>query len=141
MKKLITLFFISLIISPLSQARNDVGDYPIADTNFESVTTGGVSFYFGDQKHGKIIKTHGKYPTNKKTNAFNKSDSQACNWAFLSALKSLNTRAKKEGGNAVVDIRSNYKGDNTSSATTFKCGAGTFVAGVALIGTVVTLAK
>lgn len=141
MKKLITLFFISVMISPFSQARNDVGDYPIADTNYSSATSGGISFYFGKQKHGKISKTHGKYPTNKKTNAFNKTDAEACNWAFLSALKSLETRAKKEGGNAVVDIRSNYKGNNTSSATTFQCGAGTFVAGVALIGTVVTLNK
>ena len=45
----------------------------------------------------------------------------------------------KEGGNAVINIKSNYKNNTTESDTTFKCGAGNIMAGVALIGTVVRL--
>ncbi|POB08294.1 excinuclease, partial [Vibrio vulnificus] len=77
--------------------------------------------------------------TNKKTNAFNKTDEEACNWVFLSAMIVLKERAIKEGGNAVVDIKSNYKNNLTSSVDTFQCGAGTMVAGVALTGKVVKL--
>jgi uncharacterized protein YbjQ (UPF0145 family) len=51
----------------------------------------------------------------------------------------LKKRAIKEGGNAVVDIKSNYKNNLTSSSETFQCGAGAVMAGVALTGKVVTL--
>ena len=38
--------------------------------------------------------------TNKKTNAFNKSDLEACQWVFLSALKDFKQMAVRAGGNA-----------------------------------------
>ncbi|PCK07003.1 MAG: excinuclease [Alteromonadaceae bacterium] len=137
----IAVFIIVLVISTVSHARDHVGDYQIAGALQEAVLGDDISFYFGGQKHPKIIKGHGAFPTNKKTNAFNKSDLQACNWVFSSAMKSLRDRARREGGNAVVNIRSNYKSNTTSSEVSFKCGAGKFVAGVALIGTVVTVKK
>lgn len=138
MKK-ITLCCIALLMSSLTFARDDVASYPVMDALDTNLLGDDISFYFGSTKHPEIIKTHGEYPTNKKTNAFNKSDQEACNWAFLSAMTSLRDRARKEGGNAIVNIRSNYKSNTTTSETEFKCGAGTFVAGVALIGTVVTV--
>jgi uncharacterized protein YbjQ (UPF0145 family) len=52
-------------------------------------------------------------------------------------MESLKERAIREGGNAVINIRSNYRNNMTSSNTTFKCGSAAFVAGVALVGTVV----
>ena len=50
-------------------------------------------------------------------------------------------RAQQLGANAVVNIKSNYRNNLTSSTETFQCGAGTFVAGVALQGEVVTIGK
>jgi hypothetical protein len=41
-----------------------------------------------------------------------------------------------EGGNAVINILSNYKNKEFSSDSLFQCGAGTFVVGVALKGTI-----
>lgn len=99
----------------------------------------GVSFYFGDQEHGQVEKKFGEFQSNKKTNAFNKSDRQACEWTLLSALISLQQRALKEGGNAVINIRSNYKNIEFKSSTQFECGAGAIIAGVALKGVVVKL--
>ncbi len=101
----------------------------------------GVRFFFGDQKHAEISTRIGTYTANKKTNAFNKSDQEACKWAFLSAMISLQDRAIAEGGNAVVNIRSFYKKRDFTSATEFECGAGAMVAGVALVGDVVKLAE
>jgi uncharacterized protein YbjQ (UPF0145 family) len=98
-----------------------------------------VSFYFGNQPHPEIIKNLGEDRTNKKTNAFNKSDKEACEWVMLSALLQLKERAQSLGANAVVNIRSNYKNNETSSDTEYTCGAGAIMAGVALIGTFVTL--
>jgi len=54
-------------------------------------------------------------------------------------MVTMRNRAIQEGGNAIIDIRSNYRNNLTSSDTTFKCGAGAFVAGAALRGTIVTI--
>jgi uncharacterized protein YbjQ (UPF0145 family) len=131
------------LFSSMSIAREDVQGFSLEEAMGleESKTALGddIKFYFGDQVYGETERNFGEFKTNKKTNAFNKSDLQACQRAFLSAMLSLKDRAVREGGNAVVNIRSNYKNDTTSSETEFRCGAGAFVAGVALIGTVVTL--
>jgi len=100
-----------------------------------------VRFYFGEQKHPIAEKKFGEFMSNKKTNAFNKSDKQACEWAFLSAMLSFQQRALSEGGNAVVNIRSFYKRNEVSSTTEFECGAGGILAGVTFKGDVVQLGK
>jgi uncharacterized protein YbjQ (UPF0145 family) len=101
----------------------------------------GIAFYFGKQPHGEIVQKFGNYQSNKKTNAFGKSDLKACNWAFLSAMISLQNRAVAEGGNAVVNIQSFYKQNIVISETEFECGAGATMAGVTLTGDVVKLAE
>ena len=82
---------------------------------------------------------NGEIKTNKKTNAFKKSDLDACQWAFLSALKAFHSKAKMLGANAVINIQSNYKNNPVSDDKQFQCGAGSFVAGVALKGEFVKL--
>ena len=125
-------------------AREDIQSFPIepvlnSDDGKEKLA--GVTFYFGDQAHPKVVQEFGEWTTSKKTNAFNKSDQEACDWAFLTALIAMQQRALREGGNAVIDIKSNYKNIETSSQTEYKCGAGNIVAGVALKGTVVKIEK
>ncbi len=98
-----------------------------------------VKIYFAGETTPTVEKKMGEFKSNKKTNAFNKSDEEACQWAFFSAVKSLQERALKEGGNAVVDVKSNYRDKEFVSATEFQCGAGAFIGGVALKGTVAKL--
>lgn len=100
-----------------------------------------IKLYFGDQKHPKVTKDHGEWKTNKKTNGFNKSDKVACEWTFLSAVLEMQERAQKEGANAVIGIKSNYKNIERSSETEYMCGSGALMSGVALKGRVVELAK
>ena len=99
-----------------------------------------VSTYMAGQKHPAVARRIGEWKANRRTNAFNKSDSDACAIAYLSALASLQERAKKEGGNAVIEIRSITRNEELSSATQYRCAAGNVVANVALKGTVVELA-
>ena len=66
-------------------------------------------------------------------------DQEACEWAFLSAIKALQERAQKDGMNAVVNITSNYKHQSFASKTEFECGAGNIMAGVALKADIVKL--
>jgi len=95
---------------------------------------GSVKFFFRKQEHPKVVTKLGTDVSNRKTNAFAKSDEKACNWAFLSAMIALERRAKQLGANAVVNIVSYYQKVEMSSTTDFECHAGAVVAGVALKG-------
>jgi len=98
-----------------------------------------IKMFWGTQKTPAVDRKMGEFTSNKKTNAANKSDQDACDLAFISAVIGLQQRARKEGGNAVVNIRSVYKNEDSDSPTEFICGAGKIMAGVALRGTVVKL--
>lgn len=112
----------------------------IATQDAEARLDGKVRFYFGNQSHPKVLSTLGSDFTNRKTNAFGKSDEKACNWAFLSALVQLEKRAAELGANAVVNIVSYYKKNVFSSDSQFECHAGALMAGVALKGDFVKIA-
>lgn len=96
-----------------------------------------VPFFFAGQKHPEISQSLGTFKSNKKTNAFNKSDEAACEIAFLSAVIQFQHRARQMGADAVVDLKSITKHNNLESATQYRCAAGNVVANVALTGTVV----
>ncbi|HTJ94403.1 MAG TPA: excinuclease ABC subunit A [Pararobbsia sp.] len=122
-------------------ARDSVDNYIVADAlKSEPGKVGDdVPLFFAGQDHPRVAKSYGTFNTNKKTNAFGKSDLAACQHVFLSAVIELQERARKEGGNAVINIKSNYENHLRESATEFTCGAGAVIAGVALEGEVVTL--
>jgi len=134
-----------VIITGNAQARDTRKMYSISDAlNTEDAKAKldpDVRLYFGKQKHPKAVKHFGEFMSNKKTNAFNKTDKRACQWAFLSAMLSLQKRAGLEGGNAVVNIRSYYKRNEVSSTTEFECGSGAIIAGVTFKGDTVKLPK
>ena len=100
-----------------------------------------IQLFFGNQEHPAVERKIGTWTANKKTNAVGKTDTFACQWAFLSAMISLQERAAREGGDAVVNIRSYYYKNDFSSPTEFECGAGAIMAGVTMVGDVVKLAE
>lgn len=94
---------------------------------------GSVKFYLaGTRSGGQILKKG--VVTNKKTNGFMKSAEESCDWALRSALIQLQTAAKQRGANAVTNIVSYYKSNETRSSTTYECHKGATIAGVALKG-------
>ena len=95
---------------------------------------GSVKFYLAGERVS-VVERLGEDVTNKKTNAANKSDAEACRWVALSALRALQDGAKSRGANAVVDIVSYYKKNEFKSTTSYECYAGAILAGVALKGT------
>ena len=101
---------------------------------------GSVKFYFGDQPSPQVLTNLGSDVSNRKTNAFGKSDEKACNWAFLSAMVVLEKRAQQLGANAVINIVSYYNKKVMSSSTEFECHSGAIIAGVALKGDFVKIA-
>jgi len=100
-----------------------------------------VPFYMKGQKHSKVAQDFGVFTSNRRTNAFNKSDEKACEIAFLSSVIALQKRARQQGGDAVVEVRSITKHNDLESPTQYRCVAGAMIANVALEGRVVRLAK
>ena len=144
MKRLLLISLIgAALTASTAYARDDRLKFPIQDGLNSPAAQGkidaGVHLFWGDQKFPTPTQTFGTYTANKKTNALNKSDKESCDINFVSAIISLQDRAHSQGGNAVVNIHSVYKNEDVSSDTTYDCGAGTFLSGVALRGTVVKL--
>lgn len=135
------VFAIVLVVAGPAAARDDKIMFPIKEAlaapEAKARLDKGVRLHFGGGFRGGVAKDYGVWDTNKKTNAFMKSDQTACEWAFLSAVLELQERARKMGGNAVVEITSNYKNIPTNSASEYMCGAGNIMAGVALKGRVI----
>lgn len=140
-------FVLCMIVLGMSSAtaRDTRHMYPLSEAlgnaNAKSQISGDIKFYFGGQKHPKVLKQYGEYQSNKKTNAFNKTDKFACEWAFLSAMMSFQDRARQLNANAVINIKSYYKKHQISSATEYECGAGGIIAGVTFKGDFVKLAE
>jgi hypothetical protein len=143
LSRMTAVLILSALAAPVAFARADFVDIDVK-TAIENSTgknqpLDGIRYYMKGQKHGAVVEKMGVFKANRKTNAFNKSDQEACNIAFVSALIALQQRAKREGGNAVVDIVSLTNADDLESPTQFRCTAGNIVAGVVLQGRVVKL--
>lgn len=135
--------FLAMFGSQTAKAADDKVILPVADALATQDAKGklddSVAFYFGNSAHPAVVKSFGNFTTNKKGNAFAKSDTETCNRVLLSALITLQERAQKEGGNAVINIKSYYKKNEVSYDKDFECHVGAFVSGVTLKGDVVKL--
>ena len=132
-----------MCVATVADARDDRLRLPLADVlssaDAKAKLDPGVALYFGKQPYSAPAQRMSVTTQNKKTNFFNKTDQEGCNWVFLSAVRSLQEYARKMAGNAVVNIVSIYKNQEFSSETHFECGAGNVVGGVALRGDVVLI--
>ncbi len=135
---------LALALAATAHARSDTVDYKVADA---AATAKGkealldVPYYMKGQKHPAVAKSMGTDRSNRKTNAFNKSDEFACQVAFLSALKALQQKAVQMGADGVIDIYSTTKGNKLESADSFRCVVGTIISHVGLNGEYVTFKK
>ena len=100
-----------------------------------------VALYFAGDKHPTIIKDFGKFKASKRTNTFMKDKVESCEWAFASALITLQQSAVNHNGNAVINITSNVKNRENPSNIQFDCLVGGMMVNAALHGKVVELAK
>ncbi|CZE47481.1 excinuclease ABC subunit A [Campylobacter geochelonis] len=137
MKKL-TIFLMVLAFLGVAHAKNEVHRFPIADAlndpRAKEVLNPKIKLVFGSGSKAKAITD--VLTANKKTNAAFKKDKDACNWAFLSAIKTFQERAVKEGGTKVVNLTSYYYKNKFVSKKEFECGVGNIMVGVTLQGVI-----
>ncbi len=115
-------------------------DLALATPDAQSALNGSVAFYFGDTGHPQVTQSFGEIVSNKRTNAFAKSDEVTCQRVALSSFIGLQERANQMGGNAVVNIRSYFRSNEVKSDTHYECHIGFLMSGVTLKGEVVRLA-
>lgn len=145
MKKRIATFVIFIICSmaTVAMARDVVIQLTIEDAmnsiNIKSELYSDIKLFWGKQEHPEPKTVYGEFKTSQRTNALGKSREDACQWALASSIKELQARAYREGGNAVVNIKSNIKNVEKSSDSKYDCLAGRVMVNVALKGTVVKL--
>ncbi len=129
-----------ILLATQVHARNDLHEYNFQDVvehgYQEGILDRSVAFYLSGQDHGQILKNHGQYKSNKKTNGVNKTDFESCQWVLLSVLKVFQSRAKSLNANAVINIKSNFKGKEYVDSEKYQCGVGMLMSGVALKGEV-----
>jgi len=132
-----------LVTAPVADARDTHQKFPLEPALAKAQASGklepGIKLFFGTQKYPKPTAQLGPTRTNKKTNFVNKTDQEGCEWVFLSSMIALTQYAQRVGGNAIVNIRSNYKNVEFSSETEYECGAGNVTGGTAFVGEVVKL--
>lgn len=147
MKKRISTLVIFLIfgIATVATAADTLVRFPLENAfislKFKSEVYPNIKLYWGNQAHPEVKTTFGEFKTSQRTNALGKAREDACQWALAASIKQLQERAAKEGGNAVINIKSNIKNMENSSETEYDCLAGNMMVNVALKGTVVRLAE
>lgn len=146
MRKLVLIPLFALLIAhaPDAHARNTEHFFPAseaAESELGKARLFGVAFYLKGQKHPKIAKSIGEFATDQSTRGAFRPDEDACQVAFLSAIRELQVQAQRKGGDAIVDIVSTTRGKLSESATNYRCVAGSAVVHVGLRGRIVKLAK
>jgi len=142
MQKYLMLWFIFVLFSSSdAKSADDRYLFSIEEAldKHSEVVDHSIGLYFAVRPQERITTDFGTFVSNRKTNARLKAPETSCSWAFMSAIKSLQQRAKAEGGNAIINIHSFYKKNEFFSEKVYECHDGRNVSGVALKGSVVNI--
>ena len=146
MARLSALLVAFSLCAPVALARDVKHHMPIQDAlelgKAEGKLDEEIGFYFSGQTNPAVeTKLAPGVVTNKRTNSVEKTPKEACQWAMLLALIELQDRARKEGGNAIINIESYYKKKSFKSKDQYECHDGRIVSSVSLKGDVVKLSE
>jgi len=143
------LVSLSLLCAGGVQARNEPFFFPIQDAfktgEARSRFNGDIKFYFGDQPYPDVEATLSQgIVAYKKGTIYNAGEREeeevkTCHKTFLVALAELQARARRVGGNAVINIESYYKDVSFRSNDQYECRVGNAKTGVMLRGDIVRL--
>ncbi len=142
MRQILILAFVAFVHNGCVANRNVPLPYSVVEAlEFENYKERlqGIRFYFGNQKYPAVEKSFGIRSTSQKASTGDRQSKESCARALASALLSLKSAAINSGGDAVINIKSNYQHNEVSSETHYQCASGRIVSAVALKGTIVKL--
>jgi len=137
------LFVTALLAAGAASAADELLTMPIdkalASPAAKSRIDPGIKLLFGfnridggqDARLYKTVKRV-RRPVDKVANGPVPTDADLCASMFVEAVQDLQQRATREGNNAVAEIHSNWKDDETASDSTYVCAKGSAFIGVAL---------
>jgi len=137
-----SLVIFTVFLSLNLEARDDKYLFPIDHTltKHSALVNPYIKLYFATQPPGEVIRDNlGTYKSSKTTNARLKPPRESCDWVFISAVKGLQSRASKLGGDAVINIHSYYEEIKMLDENLYECHDGKNISRVVLRGTVVKL--
>ena len=125
------------IISPIAFAKQDIQAWPIADVmenpDYQEELRG-VDFSWGDALVGQPIATS---TVARATRGVMRTDQEACERAFIDALREMRLHALQRGAHSVQAIKSTIAGAPYSSESDFLCLTGHTNSRVELQGKIV----
>lgn len=98
-----------------------------------------VKLYFAGETHPTVVSNLGAIKTSQRTSSVQRGPVEACRRVMVSALIQLQKQAKSRGGNAVINIRSNWQNRTLDNGDEFQCQNGAMMSGVALTGEAASL--
>ncbi|MFQ3324943.1 MAG: hypothetical protein ACI90U_002775 [Pseudomonadales bacterium] len=144
MKGLIAVF-VSGVMLAVPAIADEIKEFSIDDimssVRAKEALQDDITFSYAGQEYTEAANILLEATTLQTTNGFLKSDRNACELAFIAAMKELKSIAVAKGGNALVDIRSSLSADSVEREDgTYGCISKTTVAEVSLTGSVAILA-
>lgn len=137
--------FTGLFLAVPAHAEDKILHIPLKDViempEAKGKLDGTVKFYLEGQTTPKVLSKSNDDVSNKRTNAVGKDEVFACKWAALSALISLQDKAKTLDANGVINIVSYFKKETYSDPVNFECRKGAIMAAVTLKGNYAKLEK
>jgi hypothetical protein len=134
----------ALLAARTTSARDDRLTFKVKDAlehgDSKQKLNPNIKLYFGNIPHPKPVQDLGDFTAAEKTRSFHRTDQEACDWVFLSAVLKLQ-RAQNMQADAIVDIQSEFKGQPLMSDKEYLCDAGSIMSGVTLKGRLVKLKK
>jgi hypothetical protein len=142
---LFVLLMSILLVSPVTAFARDTEHFYSAEQAVQSERGRAhllrIPFYLKGQEHPPVKTPLVEVTTSQSTRGAFRSDEASCRVAFLSAVRVLQERAQANDGDAIIDIVSVTRDEQTESSTQFRCVAGSMVVNVGLRGTVVELSS
>ena len=135
------ILFSLLITNPASgRAYFEVSVEEAVTTEIGQEKLLGIPFYMSGQEHPPVEKDFSIYKANKRS-AKGIGSIKKCQVAFISAIISLQNRAKNMGGDGLIDVISITGRNNLESSDKFRCLSGAHMVNVELVGRVVKFSK
>ena len=142
MRQILTLALTAFVLYGCVENRNVPLPYSITEAlEFENYKERlqGVRLYFGNQSHPAVEKSYREQVVQRKSSAVERESKESGARALATALLTLRLNALNSGGDAIINIISNYRGNEVSSETHYQCATGVLMSGISVKGTIVKL--
>ncbi|MDP6374321.1 MAG: hypothetical protein QF515_02720 [Pseudomonadales bacterium] len=141
--RIVLAVFVCMLVSGVVQAEERHEYFSIAKTMDSALAQSAIGedirLIFDQRQPFTPVRSFGTFSANSEIGYADKTADSSCTQAFISALVSLQQRARLEGANAVLYPSTEPSSESTSASLSFRCDIGVLNTSVSLHGEVVIL--